>query len=129
MIKQIIKNIFSKKIKTQNTIPQPISGNSITFFIDLEKDSEPNVKIVITDTSNEACKKFSELLFDLHSGEYHKSTLDLLLNMGKQDDEIKKFAQTTILFWSYLLKTNNIVGYDKKSKPLIMPTDFNKNAK
>lgn len=133
MIKNLI-NRFFRKSETNNNQQQ--GGNAITFFIDLEHDSEPNVKISITDTTDEACKKFSELLFDLNSGEYHKSILDLLLNIGKQDEQIQKFVETGILYWSYLLHAKNTeYKYHKTNsswkeyKPLIMPTDFNKNAK
>lgn len=133
MIKKIIDKFFS--IKTDTKESSAIGGNSITFFIDLEKDSEPNVKISITDTTEQGCKKFSELLFDLNSGEYHKSILDLLINMGKQDDQIQKFVETSVLYWSYLLHAKNTeykynkTNFWKENKPLIMPTDFNKNAK
>lgn len=130
MIKKLIENLFRKQ---KPDTAQSASGNSISFFIDLDKDSEPNVKIVVTDTSEEACKRFSELLFDLNSGEYYKSMLELLLTIGKQDSEIQKFTENTMLCLNYLFQIKN-KGYKKSkiqlnSKPLIMPTDFNRNAK
>lgn len=126
----MIKNLF-KFISFKN---KTTSDNSISFIANAHKDIEPSIKISIGDTSDDACKKFTEILFNLNSGQYYKSIIDLLNDVGQKDNKIYKFVETSILYWSYLLNTkyieykkNNIIS--KTNKPLIMPTDFNKNAK
>lgn len=106
--------------------------NSVVLSSNTEIDNEPNVKIRIEDTSTDACRKFAEMLYELNTGSYHETIIRLMVQMSDQDDEIKKFMETAILYWGFLLnnkKLNMNNNEEYIDKPLIMPTDFNKNAK
>lgn len=130
-------NIFKKLLGIQNknyteqtgNDNNALIGNCIIFSLD-PNNNEPHIKIRIEDTSNEICSKFGELLYDINNGSYKESIIKLMLQMSGQDTEIKKFMESTIIYWSFLLnKAENRNLFDFKDKPLVMPTDFNKNAK
>lgn len=131
-------NIFSKLFRAESnknndsdlTAPE---GNCIIFSLDPKSNDEPFIKIKIENTSNEDSIKFAQLLCDVTDGLYNESIINLMLKMTDQDLQIKKFVHSTILNWTLLVKTYNKSNKDLSSnndnQPLIMPTDFNKNAK
>ena len=131
-------NIFSKLFKpannqnNQNINPNP-EGNCIIFSLDPKSNDEPFIKIRIENTSNEDSIKFAQLLCDITDGLYSDSIVNLMLKMTDQNLEIKQFVHSTIMNWSFLIKSYNESNKDLLSKidnqPVIMPTDFNKNAK
>lgn len=121
MIKYILDLIYRTK---KNDL-----SNYISFIIDPNRINEPNVKISIIDTTNDSCKQFAEMIYSLNAGEYQQSITELLLNMGKQDAKIQKFVETTIVYWEYLMRSRKMSSSQSINDPLIMPTDFNKNAK
>lgn len=126
-----IKQLLGWKSKQNNEDP---IDNKIVFCLNPEKNNEPFIKIIISDTSKESCYKFGEMLFAINSGLYHTSIAQLLMNMGKEDKEIKNFVETSIMHWADLIKDSedkNIKNskWKNKDKPLIMPMDFNKNAR
>lgn len=129
-LKDIISYFF--KHKNNHTGNQINEGNAIVFSLNPSLNNEPHIKIKIEDTSDEASKKFAEMLFDINIGSYNESALHLLARMSEEDDEIKKFVETTIIYWGFLMKDKKHLlnaSIVWKQKPLIMPTDFNKHAK
>lgn len=127
-----IKNYFinSKSSKINNQDDKPT--NCIIFSINPEMNYEPYVKIRIEDTSIGACAKFVQMLNDVNSGSYSESIISLMTDMGTEDQNIKNFMKTGILYWKSLLNNNQQTADTCKiynDRPLIMPMDFNKNAK
>ena len=132
-----IKNIFSFKSKTKSktkSIDTSIiqDTNYILITSNPENQYEPYIKLHVVDLSDEACEKFTEALFHLNRGEYHQSFINLMLEMSHQDKDINKFMQQSIIYWSYLFKKGggDIINNEQNlNKPLISPTEFNKNGK
>jgi hypothetical protein len=143
MFKDLFLNWFNKKYNNQNlkikADVRNIDNNTNYILISSDKKDnyEPYIKIHLVDLSKDGCEKFSEILFHLNRGEYHQSFIDLLLQMGDQDHEIKQFVQSLIIYWGILIKQATLENnssqepLDKKlnTKPLISPTDFNKNVR
>lgn len=131
-------NIFSKlfaSVNNKNDQSTNVNseGNCIIFSLDPKSNDEPFIKIKIENTSNEDSVKFAQLLCDITDGLYNESIINLMLKMTDQDLEIRKFVHSTIMNWSFIVKSYNKLDKDLSSKndnqPVIMPTDFNKNAK
>lgn len=135
-------NIFSKFFNVNNKTNEKDSvkaeGNCIIFSLDSSCNNDPFIKIKIENTSTEDSIKFAELLRDVTDGLYNDSITNLMLKMTDQDLQIKKFAHSTILHWIFLLKNQSYNDKDLltntenqpiENQPVVMPTDFNKNAK
>lgn len=130
-------NIFSKFFNLDNKANKKndtkSEGNCIIFSLDSLSNNDPFIKIKIENTSTEDSIKFAELLRDVTDGLYNDSITNLMLKMTDQDLHIKKFIHSTVLHWIFLLKNQNCNDTDLLNKiqdqPMIMPTDFNKNAK
>lgn len=135
-------NIFSKFFKSDNKTNEKNNtnseGNCIIFSLNPLSNNEPFIKIKIESTSTEDSIKFAELLRDVTDGLYNDSITNLMLKMTDQDLDIKKFVHSTILHWIFLLKNQScdntelltkIQNQSRENQPIIMPTDFNKNAK
>lgn len=126
-IKQFLKK---EEIATEHTQDQ---FNYITFLVDKET-KEPYIKINIQDLSNEDAKVYGEMLFDINSGLYQSSILDILVDFAKQDDKINKFIMDTIMSWHSLCSIkqepdDTNIQKPWLKKPQISPIEFNKNAK
>jgi len=134
-IKKLIFSFQSQKTKQRHndTCNMP-EGNYI--LITFPKDhKEPYIRLNITDLSDEECNKYSEALFNLNSGRYHFSFLELLKEMSLQDNTINKFIQSAIMHWGYLIKANSQqipqqeVDNNQSDSPIVSPMEFNKHAK
>lgn len=137
MIKKILSKIFAFQKKSKCNILNEPEGNYI--LITFPKNcKEPYIRLNVTDLSQEECTRYSQALFNLNSGRYHQSFLDLLKEMSHQDVTINKFIQALILHWSYLIKANSDISsaipesknlIDNDYDPIISPMEFNKHAK
>jgi hypothetical protein len=125
-----IRSYFSKEKITDES-------NRIILSLDEKLENPPLIKIIITDTSDDHSKKFGEMLFNINSGFYHSSIFELLMNMSKEDKDIKHFIETSLIHWAALIKDNTAKLLENKQNlkwqnqdiPMIMPMEFNKNAK
>lgn len=132
MIKQFISNLLNKTRRvTRANEALPNDQNYILITLDSNEKYEPYIKLHFIDLSDNAREKFTEALYHLNNGEYHQSFINLMLEMSHQDEEIRKFVQSSIIYWGYLIKQLGInnTTTSEINKPLISPTDFNKNAK
>lgn len=125
----ILSKIFSTNTeKNENENDNPTSeGNCIIFSLDQKSNDEPFIKIKIQNISTNDSIKFAQLLYDITGGLYNDSIINLMLKMTEQDLHIRQFINSTILNWGLLSKDYNRSNTD--NQPVIMPTDFNKNAK
>lgn len=131
-------SIFDKFFqKNNNTKTSDQSGNCIIFSLNPEMNNEPYIKIKIDDTSIGASAKFAELLYDIFTGIYNESTVNLMMKMSNEGSDIKQFMHSCIMNWSLLAKNKDTINetndqnkyYDDDDTPVITPTYFNKNAK
>jgi hypothetical protein len=148
MFKAILQllNLFRKSdnnLLQKSSVEPGAERNYILITFDKTNKYEPYIKLNITDLSQEACDAYAETLYDLHSGRYYQSFINLLLNMSKQDNKIYKFVESAIVYWGYLIKKTSVDldshpnvfshsavgrGEQNNNKPLVAPTDFNKHA-
>lgn len=136
MLSQLKKIFFSfykkpEQIEDISDIDKNVHNNYVSFYID-KNTKEPTIRTNIYDTSDEACQKYAEMLFNLNSGLYQQSIFDLLSGMSKQDEEIAAFITNVILNWMYISKDAEL-SYEQKqwnnNKPIISPTNFGKHDK
>lgn len=106
-------------------------NNYLLFYID-KNTKEPIIKTNIYDVSDEACQKYTQMLFNLNSGLYQESIFNLLSAISKQDEDVEAFIKNVILNWMYISKDAQL-SYEEKewanNKPIISPTNFGKYAK
>lgn len=125
-----LKNFWIKK-PTENSSDD--DNNKLIISLNPDHNNEPFIKIIISDTTDSCSKKFGEMLFNINSGLYYKSIVDLLTNMSKEDAEIKKFVELSMIYWASLVKDEARISgnlkWENQDKPLIQPMDFNKNAR
>lgn len=111
-------------------------NNRMVISLNPKRGGEPFIKIIVGETSDDSAKQFAEMLFNVNSGLYYGSIVDLLISMSKEDDEINRFMKSAMVYWSHLIQESNDSNYDRldkikwsDDKPLIKPTEFNKYAK
>lgn len=134
MFKKLFNKLFQNTTKSEvNNLTIPLNSNYILITSDADLNYEPHIKLHVVDLSDEACEKFTESLYHLNAGQYHQSFINLMLDMSHQDKDINKFIQSSIIYWSYLIKKNGLTTSSTENidtnKPLVSPLDFNKNAK
>lgn len=120
-----IKQLFSPKKESDSTLAQTDNDKAQIKFI-LDETNNPYVKIVIADTSPETAIKIAGIIWDINSGKYAESIIQILIEMAGQDIEINKFVKRLFSEWStieYSRKPQNV------SEPFIKPTDFFKALK
>lgn len=132
----ILNWIFQNKTIPENKSNTYLSsGNCIVFSLNPESNNDPYIKIIIDDTSVMSSVKFAELLYDIFTGMYNESTINLMMKMSNENPELKQFIHSCILNWSLLARHNDHANKPFENKnyeeniPVVMPTDFNKNAK
>ena len=120
-----IKELFCAKTESSDTLAQTDNDKAQIKFI-LDENDNPYVKITIADTSPEVAKKIAGIIWDINSGKYAESIIQILIEMAGQDIEINKFVKRLFSEWS-------TIEYSRKSQstsePLIKPTDFFKALK
>lgn len=126
MIKKILNKFISKKNtedpleETKNKID---NTNAVTFILD--DNNEPYIHISITDLNYDKTAHFAKMLFEMNSGAYATSIIDILMELSKQDDSIRIFIAKVIAAWS-LYGDLNKQGQLSEGEPVINPTDFMK---
>lgn len=129
MFKKILNKLIPKKDiqnppeetknKTENT-------NAVTFILD--DNNEPYIHISITDLNYDKAVHFAKMLFEMNSGLYASSIIDILMQLSKQDDSIRIFVAKIIAGWSLYGDINKEPTHSE-NEPIIKPTDFVKGLR
>ena len=98
--------------------------NSITFGLNTDTN-EPFLKINILDTELKQAEYFGRLLNDITIGLYKHDIMKTMVDMSKQDLHINQFMQKTLLVWASYLD----IGSNKKTQPIVPPSQFTKHSK
>jgi len=134
-LKKFAIGLFSKSNKRNKSLSTDTKSLLETNYILITfdpKDNEPYIKLNLSDLSDHARDQYALTLFNLNTGRYHQSFLDLLLDMSHQDLTINRFIQTLIIRWSNLVKNSPQdlqTSTIDSNQPIVSPMDFNKHAK
>ena len=114
-------NFFKKdEVKDEDALLR----NSITFGLNTDTN-EPFLKINILETELKQAEYFGKLLNDITTGLYKHDIMKTMIDMSKQDLYINQFMQKTLLVWASHLD----LGSNKKTRPIIPPSQFTKYSK
>lgn len=105
--------------------------NSIIFSLPKNKDS-PLIKINLVNMSEEDCKNYAHMIFNMNFGLYENTIFDLLSKIGKEDIESEAFTKNVAMYYVFKVKDleNKLRTEDPiKNKPVVSPTEFQKYAK
>lgn len=104
--------------------------NSIIFSLP-KNESKPLIKIRLTNMSEEDCKNYASMIFNINFGLYEKTTFDLLNKTGTEDIETEAFIKNIPMYYMFKvkeietkLKTDDV----SQLKPIVSPTEFRKYA-
>ena len=129
MIKKILNKFISKQ-NTEDSLEETKNKidntNAVTFILD--NNNEPYIHVSITDLNYDKATHFAKMLFEMNSGAYVTSIIDILMELSKQDDSIKIFIAKVIAAWS-LYGDLNKQGQLSEGEPVINPTDFMKGLR
>lgn len=120
-----IKNLLSSFGINKSRNIENFSGNNRLEFI--IGDTEPNIKVSIIDTDDQSARMFADLIHSLVSGYYTNSIHNLLIDLSKQDKDIKEFVTKTLFYYNLLLINKPQPRSD--NDPVIKPTEFLKYGK
>jgi hypothetical protein len=111
-----IKNIFYRFNKKKHT-EKPLEDNSLTILVN---SKDPYLYMAITNIDNDQVENFAKMLYDLNSGLYTSSIMNILSQLSSKDKDIAKFVSCVITQWLFLIESNK----NKDTKPLVKPTEF-----
>lgn len=117
----------------QNTNPiKEEENNSIIFSLSKNKD-DPLIKIDLVNMSEEDCKNYANMIFNINFGLYENTIFSLLKKIGKEDIDSGAFTKNLAMY--YLFKAKDLETKIKAdedpitNKPVVSPTEFQKYAK
>jgi hypothetical protein len=111
-----IKNIFYNFNKKKH-IEKSLEDNALTILVN---SKDPYLHIAITNIDNDQIQNFAKMLYDLNSGLYTTSIINILTQLSYRDKDIAKFLSCVIAEWSFLIESNK----NQVAEPLIKPTRF-----
>jgi hypothetical protein len=126
---EFFKNIFrSHNTSLSHEAKEQTSENTNALTILLGDDNEPYIHVAITDVDDDKAILFAKMLYELNTGKYITSIVNILNELSSRDDKIKTFVHKLIINWrlhEQLDKEQSVI-YDE---PLVRPSDFFKGLK
>jgi len=129
---EFIKNIFRSRptyvSKEQKEEKENTAENTNAFTILLGDDNEPYIHVAITDIDYDKAVFFAKMLYELNTGRYATSIINILNDLSNRDDEIKLFVHKLMISWrlyEQLEKEQSLIC----DEPLVRPSDFFKGLK
>lgn len=128
MINKILNSFLHKKKEesTSRYENKTYDTNGITFILD--ENNEPYIHISVTNLDDNKAVFFARMLFEINTGIYAESILDILQKLAQQDDSIKLFVSKVVASWGLYneLQNNNT---NQQTEPMVKPTDFVKGLR
>jgi hypothetical protein len=136
MINKIIKKIknyfseekfveMSKRPTNSELYTIPKDANYLLFYITPD-ETDPAIKIGLSDLSETSCKNYAEMLFNIFFGFYQNSTSELLKDMSKEDEDIDAFVKNMKMYFAFCIQDfqEQMQKRNDSDEPLIPPTSF-----
>lgn len=114
------KKLSNTKTITENKYELP-NSNSIVFWVG--DDGLPYLKIYVVDTDAKSATNFAELLYSLNSGQYINYTLNVLIDISRQDLTAHEYIKKVLDHWHQFYPQH--FNIDNEDEPHIKPTAFN----